>query len=271
MSDYKLIALDMDGTLLNDEHEISKENQDAIEAARQQGVHVVLASGRPLEGMAQHVEKLKMNTKDDYILCYNGSLVQNLATGEEICCYFLTGKDAKRIAQSAEELGVHIHAFSPKRGLITPENSTYTKVEAELNGIDVHLIDFKELKDDEPIIKVMMINPPEILGKAVDKLDKQYYKDFTVVRSTPHFLEFMNKEVNKGNGVSALAEHLGLTASQVICMGDAENDHHMIKYAGLGVAMENATDETKVISNFVTESNQNHGVAKVIYDFVLNK
>lgn len=235
----------MDGTLLNDKHEISKENEKAIQAARKKGVHVVLASGRPLEGMMPHVKKLKMNTKDDYISCFNGSLVKNLATGEIISSYMLTGKDAKLLAAIANKLGVNIHAFTPEQGLITPKNSHYTQHEADINKIGITEYDFAKLKDDEPVIKAMLIDEPEKLEKAVSKLDKQYYKDYTVVRSAPFFLEFMNKDANKGNGVRALAEHLGYDASHVIAMGDAENDHHMIAYAGLGVAMGNATEATK--------------------------
>lgn len=155
--------------------------------------------------------------------------------------------------------------------MITPKNSHYTQHEADINKIGITEYDFAKLKDDEPVIKAMLIDEPEKLEKAVSKLDKQYYKDYTVVRSAPFFLEFMNKDANKGNGVRALAEHLGYDASHVIAMGDAENDHHMIAYAGLGVAMGNATEATKIKSNFVTDTNVNHGVAQVIQDFILDK
>lgn len=221
--------------------------------------------------MMRHVKKLKMNTKDDYISCFNGSLVKNLATGEVISSSMLTGKDAKQLADTAKKLGINIHAFTPEQGLITPKNSTYTQHEADINEIAITEYDFAQLEDDAPVIKVMMIDDPKKLGDAVDKLDEQYYKDYTVVRSAPFFLEFMHKEANKGTGVKALAEHLGLDASHVIAMGDAENDHHMIQYAGLGVAMGNATEATRIKSNFITDTNVNHGVAKVIQDFILDK
>ena len=91
-----------------------------------------------------------------------------------------------------------------------------------------------------------------------------------MVRSAPYFLEFMNKRSNKGTGVAALAEHLGLDASQVIAVGDAGNDHHMIAYAGLGVAMGNATDEIKALAQHTTGRNDEDGVAQVIERFILN-
>ena len=90
------------------------------------------------------------------------------------------------------------------------------------------------------------------------------------MQSAPFFLEFMNKQSNKGTGVAALAEHLGLTAEQVITVGDAGNDRHMIEYAGLGVAMGNATDEIKALAQHITARNDEDGVARVIEQFVLN-
>lgn len=80
----------------------------------------------------------------------------------------------------------------------------------------------------------------------------------------------MNPNSNKGTGVKALADYLGIDASEVICMGDAGNDHHMIEYAGLGIAMENASEDTKAIANYITDTNDNSGVAQVIEKFILN-
>jgi Cof subfamily protein (haloacid dehalogenase superfamily) len=96
------------------------------------------------------------------------------------------------------------------------------------------------------------------------------HDEFTIVQSAPFFLEFLNPASNKGIGVAAIAEYLGIRAEEVICMGDAENDHHMLKYAGLGIAMANAMEETKQIADYITDSNNDHGVATAIEKFVLN-
>jgi len=269
MSNYKLIALDMDGTLLNNEHEISQENRQTILRAKQQGVTVVLASGRPPEGMQRHLNTLDMNTNNDYLLCYNGSLVQNIGTQEIICAFTLTGKQAKQVAFYAQKLGVFVHAFSPKRGLITPQNNPYTQIESDINGIDITRLDFSQLDDNEPIIKVMMVDDAKKLDLATERLDQGLYADFTIVRSATHFLEFIHKKANKGTGIQALTQHLHLEPQNVICMGDAENDHHMLEFAGLGVAMGNATPATKNIADLVTVSNQENGVAKIIQDYML--
>jgi hypothetical protein len=267
---YKLIALDMDGTLLNSDKQISPENKAAIAAAREQGVVVVLASGRPLNGMKSQLKELGMTSDEDYVLSYNASLVQRVKSEEIIRSQIITGKDAKVLAKLAKELGVHIHAFSQEKGLITPESSYYTEHESTITGMPITVINFEALADDEQILKAMMIDDAELLSAAIKQLPEALYKQFTIVQSAPFFLEFLNPNSNKGVGVKALADHLGITADEVICMGDAGNDWHMIKYAGLGVAMENATDDIKEIANHITVSNNDHGVAKVIEEFVLN-
>ena len=114
-----------------------------------------------------------------------------------------------------------------------------------------------------------MIDEPEILQKAVDNLPQEVYDKYTVVRSTPYFLEFLNKAVNKGTGVELLAKHLGVNQEEIMTFGDAGNDLDMIVYAGMGVAMANGFDEVKEVANYITDSNENDGVAKAIEKFVL--
>ena len=259
----------MDGTLLNSDKQISVQNKAAIAAARAKGIVVVLASGRPLNGMKSQLQELSMTTDDDYVLSYNASLVQKIKSGEMIRSQIITGRNAKAIAKLAKELGVHVNAYSQKKGLITPQLNRYTDYESSLTGMPITVIDFEELTDDEQIFKAMMIDEPELLSAAIKQLPEVLYTQFTVVQSAPYFLEFLNPNSNKGTGVKALANYLGITADKVICIGDAGNDSHMIKYAGLGVAMGNATDDVKEIADHITVSNDEHGVAKVIEEFVL--
>lgn len=268
---YKLVALDMDGTLLNSQKEISARNKQAIKDARAQGVHVVLASGRALEGLADYLTELDMTSDADYVLSYNASLVQRVESKQIIHKQIMQGSDAKNIASLARDFGVYVHAFSPTRGLITPENNSYTKHESVLNCMPVTEIDFNELDNGEEIVKVMMVADPDVLSAAIAQLPPFLYEQYTIVQSAPFFLELLNPKSNKGAGVAKLAEHLNIDASEVICMGDAGNDHHMIEYAGLGVAMGNATDDIKALADHITDSNDNDGVAKVIEQLILNK
>lgn len=266
---YKLVAMDMDGTLLREDKSISDRTKKAIQEARDKGVTVVLATGRPIEGVSRYLEELDMLTEKDYVLSYNGALVQKTKNKEAINKVALNGADLHYLKNLSDELGVNIHAFWEKKGLITPKSSKYTEVEAQINNIEIHEMNIDSIVDDEVMIKIMMIDEPEILGPAIEKLPKEVYEKYTVVRSTPYFLEFLNKDANKGLGVELLAKHLGIKREEIITLGDAGNDVHMIEYAGLGVAMGNSFDELKKIAEYITDTNENDGVAKVIEKFIL--
>ena len=268
---YKLIALDMDGTLLNKEKKVTDRTKKAIQAAREKGVTVVLATGRPIDGVTRYLEELDMFTDKDYVLTYNGGLVQKTKSREVISKVGLLGSDLHYLYSLSKKLGVNIHGFSEERGLITPKANPYTDIEAEINNIKYTIDDYSDISDDHSFIKIMMIDAPENIDSAMENLPKEVYEKYTVVRSSDIFLEVLNKEVNKGVGVELLAKHLGVNQSEIITMGDAGNDLHMIEYAGMGIAMANASDDVKAAANYITESNNEDGVAKAIEKFVLNK
>lgn len=267
---YKLIALDMDGTLLNSEKKLTERVKTAISNAKNQGVHVVLASGRPTEGMMPTLIELGLNTNEDFVLSYNASLILKVTSKEVISSAILKGSDAKLLNKIAQDLDVNIHAFSVDKGLITPKASEYTQVEATLNGIDFSLFDFNDLDDNEDILKVMMVDPKEHLSKVIDRLPPYLQEKYSCARSTPFFYEFMNPKSHKGYGMAALCAHLGLSSDEVICIGDGGNDKQMIEFAGLGIAMQNATDEVKSVAQYITSSNDEDGVAKAIERYILN-
>jgi len=266
---YKLIALDMDGTLLGPDHQISPANRAAIEAAKARGIKVVLASGRPLEGLAPHLNTLGLTGNDDYALCYNGALIQRVGTGEVVSSTTLHGGHGRDLYELSQVLGVHIHGFSRHEGLITPKSNPWTELEATINGISLTERDFNSLEDDHPLVKLMMVEEGPVLDNAVANLPPELYERYTILRSAPFFLEFLNIASNKGAGVAQLASLLGIEASEVICVGDAGNDRHMLQYAGLSVAMGNADDDIKALADHVTASNAEDGVARVIEQFIL--
>ena len=266
---YKLIALDMDGTLYNSEGKITPRTKQAIEAARRKGVKIVLASGRPLEGLIQPLTELNLVAPDEYVLCFNGGLVVNTHTHEIISKTTIKGKDFKQLGALAQELGINFFAFSATRGLICTKLGPYTRHEMELNGIEATFIKLDEVDDDEDIIKAMFCDPPEILAPALEKLPAWVTDNYTTLRSAPFFFEILNKGVDKGVGLQHLAEYLGITADEIIACGNEDNDYAMIKYAGLGVSMGNGINKLKAIANYIADTNDYDGVGKVIEKFVL--
>lgn len=265
---YKLVAIDMDGTLLRNDKSLSKETKEVIKEARKKGVKVVLATGRPVDGVKRYLEELDLWHDNEYVLTFNGAIIKEIGQDKVICRDTLKGEDLLELYEISKNVGLNIHAFS-KDGCITPVMNEYTELEGKINGINVYETSYDDVDPEEEIIKIMMIDKPEVLEEGIKKLPKEVYEKYTVVRSAPYFLEFLSKTCNKGEGVKSLAESLGIKREEVIAIGDAGNDIHMIEYAGLGVAMENAFDEVKKKANFITKSNEENGVAWVFEKFIL--
>lgn len=264
---YKLIALDMDGTLLNEKKEISKGNQIAIDAVKSEGKKVIIATGRPLKGVESYLDKLGMNADDDYVVAFNGALVQNVKTGEVISKTVLSYEDYEYLYKLSMELDVNIH-FLTEDEVVTPKHNKYTEVEATINGINI-VEESVEASKGKTVVKVMFIDSKEKLDKIENMIPKEVKERYNVLRSADIFLEFLHKSVNKGTGVKAVAEQLGLNQSNVISVGDAGNDVDMIMYAGLGVAMGNGYEEVKKVADYITLSNEKDGVAHVIHKYMI--
>lgn len=265
---YQLIALDMDGTLLNENKEISLRCHEAISNLKKRGKRVVLATGRPLNGVLRYLEKLDLFDEKDYVVAFNGALVQSTKTKEVIYDQPLSFECYRELFELSLQLGVHIHALTDT-SVLTPKNNPYTEIESNINHIPIVESEIDDIDPNTTIVKVMFVDDPEILDRIFPLIPQVIIDKYAILRSAPYFLEFLDKRVNKGVGVSMIAKELGLKREQVICVGDAGNDLDMIRYAGLGVAMGNAFDEVKEAADYITHSNEEDGVAHVIEKFML--
>lgn len=268
---YKLIAIDMDGTLLNDQHEVTPEVREALHKAKKKGVKIVLCTGRPIGGVRRFLEDLLLNEEDDYVIAYNGALVQNTHTNGVVAERSIGYGDLVRLYGLSLELKTPMHFFDPEH-LYTPNRdlSPYTVVESYLTQMPVHYRTLEELPRDMVIPKVMFIDEPEKLSRTIEAIPDWVQEKYTMVRSMPFYYEILHKEASKGNAVKLLAGHLGIRREEVVCIGDNENDLTMIEYAGCGVAMGNAVPKVKAIADFETRTNNEHGVAYAIEKLVLS-
>ncbi|WP_414147798.1 sugar-phosphatase [Erwinia sp. BNK-24-b] len=266
----KLIAIDMDGTLLNPQHEVTPDVKRAIQAARDKGVAIVLATGRPFIGIQRYLEELDLQQEGQYCITNNGALVQQAATGDCVAESTLNYDDYLYVEKLARELGVHFQALT-KSLLFTPNKdiSEYTVHEASLTGMPLRYRAVEEMDKSATFPKVMMIDPPEKLDEAITRIPQEAHDRYTIMKSSPYFLEILSKDVNKGAGVKALAERLGLSRDEVMAIGDQENDLAMLEFAGTGVAMGNGIDAVKAAAQFVTKTNTEDGVAHAIEKFAL--
>ncbi|EHJ56850.1 cof-like hydrolase [Streptococcus urinalis FB127-CNA-2] len=266
----KLVAVDIDGTLINDDRKITDDVLSAVKDAKKAGVKVMLATGRPIAGVEQLLYELDLKDEGDYVITFNGSLVQDTATGEEIVKETMTYEDYLDIEFLSRKLGLHMHAIT-KEGIYTANRDIgkYTIHEATLVNMPVYYRTPEEMASKD-IVKMMMIDEPDVLDKAIKLIPKEFYDKYNIVKSTPFYLEFMAKQVSKGNAIKHLAERLSIDMSETMAIGDAENDRAMLEVVGNPVVMENGTPEIKEIAKYITKSNNESGVAYAIRKWVLN-
>lgn len=267
----KLIAIDIDGTLLNPRKEITPGVRDAIVAARDRGVHVVLATGRPFVGVRRYLDELGLHRAGHYVVTNNGALVQRAENGERVAEVPLKFADYLFLEKLAGELGVHFHALDYDT-LYTANRdiSPYTVHESALSGIPLKFRTVEEMDPSMVFPKVMMIDEPAVLDAAIARIPAEVRERYTMMKSAPYFLEILDRRVDKGEGLKLLAAHIGVSADQVLALGDQQNDLAMIRYAGIGVAMGNAVDEVKAAADHITGGNTEDGVATAIRKFVLD-
>jgi len=269
-STIELVAIDMDGTLLDPAHKLTPRVKQAIAEARALGVHIVLTSGRPVPGLAPFLQELDIEGDDDYCIACNGGLVQRIGTRETVVEYPLSFDDFVYCEQVAREVGVHFQALDAQR-MYTPNQdiSIYTVADSHLSRMP---LSYRRVADMDPgmsFIKLMMIDEPEVLDAAIARLPAALTERFAVLKSAPFFLEVFDRRAGKGPSLQKLAEHLGIDRANVMAIGDQENDLTMLRYAGTSVAMGNAIDAVKAVARFETASNSEDGVAQAIERFVL--
>lgn len=264
----KLVTIDLDNTLFNKEKKVTKYNQEIIKKAREAGVYIIIATGRPIEGVKPLLDLLDMNTKNDYVICYNGGKIYNLGTMEVIHSEVINTSDIKEVYKLSKKYNSFFHAFRENGELICPLYNHYTDIEATLNHIDCKITDINSLQD-ENFIKAMIVDSEEKIDYAYTNVPKQFREKYNVVRSSKIFLEFLNKSVDKGNALAFLAKHLNIDIKDTMAIGDASNDAGMIKMAGVGVAMSNAFPEILEIADYITLSCEESGVGHAINKFCL--
>ena len=267
----KIVTIDLDGTLFDKDKNITWDNKLAIAKCHDLGVKIVIATGRPISGVMPVLEELGLTTSSDYAIIYNGSQIINVGTGEIISQSTITGDVVKELYNESIRLGVNIHAFREDGTLITPKLNPYTNVEATINHLNTQVFDFNDIKDNDKFIKCMLVDSDENITRIMTEVNEKYYKEYSMVRSSKIFLEFLKKGIEKGMALKSIASYLNVKLEDTMAIGDAGNDISMIKAAGVGVAMKNAFPEVLKVADYITENdNNNSGVAEALNKFIIN-
>ena len=265
---YKMLVLDMDDTLLTDDHRISEINKEALRKAQELGVYVVLASGRPTPAMTAFAAELNLAHFNSYILAYNGAVIMSMKDNSILFEQSLTKEEIHKLYDFSVAHKVHIITYIDGQ-IVSETNSPYIDIEKNITGMPFYNVtDFKEAVHSSAI-KCILLEDPTYL-KEVEALLKAEMPDKSVATSKPYFLEVTHHGIDKAESLKRLAAKLNIKQEEIIAVGNAGNDLSMVEYAGLGIWVDNVTPELRDKANFIVASNNNNGVAEVVERFILN-
>lgn len=263
---FELVAIDLDGTLLDDDLKISPRTQEVIARVRQQGVHVTIATGRMFASAQPYALQLGL---DIPLITYQGALVKTSQGGQVLYHRFVPLELARQVIQTVNEYGYPINVYLDDRLFvekITPEGEMY----ARRSNVPLHPAgDLLEFLQEDPI-KVLVIQEEDKLQALEEKCRKIFGGKLYITRSQPMYLEFMHPEATKKRGLEAVASHLGIGPEKIMVIGDSYNDLEMFRFAGFSIAMGNARPEIKERADYVTKSNREEGVAEALEKFLLD-
>lgn len=269
MTQYKMMVLDLDGTLTNAKKEITPKTREALMRAQAAGLRIVLASGRPTYGIAPLADELQLGRHGGYVLAYNGGVVIDWADRHTVFEQKLDESLVPQAYHEAMAAGMQILTYQGEAIAATNIDDEYVRHEAFINKMP--LVQFDDFLGQVayPINKCLIVGPPEPLHALELRLARLIEGRAEVYRSADFFLECVPPGIDKARSINRLIGQLGIGREEVIACGDGYNDLTMIRYAGLGVAMANANADIRAQADFVTLSNEDDGVAHVVERFVL--
>lgn len=267
----QLIAIDLDGTLLNEQKEIPEDNIKMIQEAANTGVKIVVCTGRPQSGTRPYFDQLGL-IEEEFLILNNGCSTYSSPDWQLRHSKSLNYSDIEALEQVSQSFpGVYLTLTGEQDYLVLePEVPALVQADGDLVFATVQAVSLEQLSQSHQVIfQAMYLGEKAVLDAfelaASDPLRQSYH----VVRSQDNILEILPKGVSKASALRELVEDLGLSADQVMAIGDAPNDIEMLHYSGLGVAMGNASEAIKQLADQVTVTNDEAGVAQAIHQFVL--
>ncbi|MDL2265185.1 Cof-type HAD-IIB family hydrolase [Parabacteroides sp. OttesenSCG-928-G07] len=269
---YKLLVLDIDGTLLNEAKEITKRTMSALTKVQQMGIRIVLASGRPTYGVMPIAEKLELSKYGGYVMSYNGGQIFDLQANKLMFEKRIDPQMIPNLTHRAVKNGLPIFTYQKNKIITTTPQNEHIIAEAELNNMEIVGVDkFDEYVDFSPC-KCVIVSDDEQQLAAIEKRERLRLAGvLDVFPSETYFLEFVPGFINKGNTLGVLIDKLKVNPDEVIAIGDGVCDIPMLQLAGTGIAMGNAEQAVKRCTDLTTHSNEEDGVAVVVEEMIIEE
>lgn len=261
---YKLIAMDLDGTLNNDQKQITEKTRSALMAAQQKGIRLALASARPSPGLFRERDALRLQDHQGILMSYNGGRIVDAQTNKVLFETSMDIEETRRVLRRLESLPVTPILDDGVQFYVKDKNGY--KVDYECFNNRMECMEVENLADflNFAPIKILMSVLPEEISAVQAQIAAFLPESLTVVQTAAFYLEVIPRCINKGQGIEDICRTVGISPAEVISFGDAENDIPMLRAAGMGVAMGNAAENVKAAADMVTLSNNEDGIAAAL-------
>ena len=267
----RMLALDLDDTLLRSDLSISYRTRHAIKRTEPEGVTVVLASGRIPKAMEQYSKLLGLHRRKGYLVCNNGALIEESDTGSIVHEARIESRIALTVCDMADAEGFPLQMYDDDIMYVSRQNE-FSSYDEKVTGLRQVVVENFRAMVGEGCYKLIIPGDPMIL-QHVETLIRSLLGDkITLFTSRPYYLEILPKATDKGTALARIAEIKGINAEEALAIGDSMNDEAMIRWAGIGVAMANGDERIKNIADLITDhTNDDDGVAEVIEKYFFNK
>ena len=262
----KLVAIDMDGTLLNSKKELLEETKQYFKDfhKKETDTLLVLCTGRPESGIRPYLKDLGYLEENHYIISQNGANIYESRTGKRVMDAFLDSAAIQKWIELGKKHGISVMGAGVDYYYCFDQEPTeWMEFDVKLVSGKLKRIPTKESLNTD-FYKILLMGDEEQLNEFETFIPQEWRDEFYVVRSQKYLVEVLTKGVNKAFGLEKLAKELNIQPSEIAAIGDAANDIEMLEYAGLAIAMGNGSEEVKAISDIVTDTNENNGVIKAI-------
>jgi len=261
------MAVDIDGTLLDSKGNLTDETMKAINKGLEKGMIFTISTGRPIQGVQPLIEKLGL-VEDLPFITYNGAMLVMGKSRDILFECSMNADDARTVINLGREFGTTVMVWADNQ-LFADELNEKAYKYSSISGVAPILLEDADKIVAKGATKILWYDEVEIINKYLNEVGKYLNENVNFYTSQPYFLEFVDKRASKAKAIEKLGEHFNIKQSEMIAIGDGLNDLSMIEYAGLGVAMANANDIVKEKADYITLSNDEDGVAHVIYKFIV--
>lgn len=269
----KAIAMDIDGTLTNDEKVITPRTREKLLEVQDRGVKLILASGRPAQGLKRLAHELELDSHDGLLVCFNGACVIDAQTSDVLFDQPMPADELHRLLKHLKGFDVipwitkddRLYLEDSYRCMLTlPDGSQKNIVKYERDACDLRIhevADLASVVDEGPVDKLLTAGNPDYMQAHFEEMYAPFKETLAGMFTADWYFEYTAPGIDKAHALEGALPKLGIDASEVAAFGDGQNDKSMLAWAGTGVAMANAVDETKAVAQMVTASNNEDGIA----------